>query len=146
VSPPPSKDGITQIVTTSDNKTWLVPAGESKSAFHLDNEINASNVDYVVESRTGMAGIGYVDGWYRKYKSGWVEQGGVSTVGGNRQVTLFRPMEQGPPSVSLTVLSSAITTSPPTTSLSIRNGTETGFEILSTHGSWVSWTAIGQGA
>lgn len=44
-----------------------------------------SNYDYVVES--------YNDGtnWYRKYKSGWVEQGGYYT-GGNQIKTLLVPM------------------------------------------------------
>ena len=44
-----------------------------------------SNYDYVVES--------YNDGtnWYRKYKSGWVEQGGYYT-GGNQTKTLLVPM------------------------------------------------------
>ncbi len=32
--------------------------------------------DYVIETATGLTGTGYTDGWYRKYKSGWVEQGG----------------------------------------------------------------------
>ena len=51
----------------------------------------ASNIDYVVES--------YNDGtnWYRKYKSGWIEQGGISaTVSATAQqhftVTLLKPM------------------------------------------------------
>jgi hypothetical protein len=35
-----------------------------------------SNIDYVVESWNDGAG-----GWYRKYRSGWVEQGGVVEVG-----------------------------------------------------------------
>lgn len=34
-----------------------------------------SNYDYVIESQMPTAGNGYT--WYRKYKSGWVEQGGV---------------------------------------------------------------------
>ena len=33
-----------------------------------------ANYDYVVESQEPTAGNGYT--WYRKYKSGWVEQGG----------------------------------------------------------------------
>lgn len=37
-----------------------------------------TNYDYVVESQLPTAGNGYT--WYRKYKSGWVEQGGRCTV------------------------------------------------------------------
>lgn len=36
------------------------------------------NYDYVVESQMPTATNGYT--WYRKYKSGWVEQGGRCTV------------------------------------------------------------------
>lgn len=38
-----------------------------------------ANYDYVVESQLPTADNGYT--WYRKYKSGWVEQGGRTRVG-----------------------------------------------------------------
>ena len=44
-----------------------------------------SNYDYVVESQVNTDGS-----WYRKYKSGWIEQGGVAT---SDNVTLLKPME-----------------------------------------------------
>lgn len=34
--------------------------------------------DYVIETATGLTGTGYTNGWYRKYKSGWVKQGAMS--------------------------------------------------------------------
>ena len=44
-------------------------------------------IDYVIESQEPTSGNGYT--WYRKYKSGWVEQGGViSIVKGVINVTL----------------------------------------------------------
>lgn len=54
----------------------------SKANIALDNV--ASNIDYVVES--------YKNGenWYRKYKSGWVEQGGVANAGGTVTVTFLK--------------------------------------------------------
>lgn len=46
-----------------------------------------TNYDYVVESQLPTADNGYT--WYRKYKSGWVEQGGYSsTVSGSVNITL----------------------------------------------------------
>lgn len=36
-----------------------------------------TNIDYVVESQVPTADNGYT--WFRKYKSGWVEQGGITT-------------------------------------------------------------------
>lgn len=37
-----------------------------------------SDVDFVVESQLPTSANGYT--WYRKYKSGWVEQGGLATI------------------------------------------------------------------
>jgi len=49
--------------------------------------------DYVIASATGLSGTNYNNGWYRKYKSGWVEQGGhVTTATGGRAITLPVPM------------------------------------------------------
>ena len=49
-------------------------------------------VDYVVEKQDPTSANGYT--WYRKYKSGWVEQGGTVTTasGAATQVTLPIPM------------------------------------------------------
>lgn len=45
------------------------------------------NYDYVVESQMPTADNGYT--WYRKYKSGWVEQGGIDSTGaGTKTITL----------------------------------------------------------
>lgn len=48
-----------------------------------------ANIDFVVESQLPTAANNYT--WYRKYKSGWVEQGG-SGVAGNVTITLPIPM------------------------------------------------------
>lgn len=46
-----------------------------------------TNYDYVVESQLPTSGNGYT--WYRKYKSGWVEQGGIDSTGaGEKTITL----------------------------------------------------------
>lgn len=53
-----------------------------------------TNYDYVIESQLPTADNGYT--WYRKYKSGWVEQGGdgISVAETNsKTVTLPIPME-----------------------------------------------------
>lgn len=52
-------------------------------------------VDYVVEKQDPTSANGYM--WYRKYKSGWVEQGGVfdapnNTAGVEKTITLPLPM------------------------------------------------------
>ncbi len=48
--------------------------------------------DVVIEYRTGLSGTGYVNGWYRKYASGWVEQGG-STRGLGSVSSIVFPVE-----------------------------------------------------
>ena len=74
---------------TVATKAELQAVDSSKADTNLGNV--PSNYDYVVES--------YNDGtnWYRKYKSGWIEQGGISaTVSATAQqhftVTLLKPM------------------------------------------------------
>lgn len=39
----------------------------------IDIEALLSNMDYVTLSATGLSGTNYTNGWYKKYKSGWVE-------------------------------------------------------------------------
>lgn len=56
---------------------------DGTKGYRLLTTADLQNLDYVVES--------YNDGtnWYRKYKSGWLEQGGVAT---SNNVTLLKPM------------------------------------------------------
>lgn len=55
--------------------------------------------DVVIEWATGLTGEGYTNGWYRKYASGWVEQGaqGSVTLNGGTGISwtanLVTPME-----------------------------------------------------
>lgn len=52
-----------------------------------------ANYDYVVESQLPTADNNYT--WYRKYKSGWIEQGGVNswTAVNSKTVTITLPVE-----------------------------------------------------
>ncbi|MDR3113529.1 MAG: hypothetical protein LBU09_04055 [Endomicrobium sp.] len=51
---------------------------------------NQSDIDFVIESASGLSGTEYTNGWYRKYKSGWIEQGATitKTVGANVNQTV----------------------------------------------------------
>jgi hypothetical protein len=51
-----------------------VPGLATKANVDLSNVLN--NIDFVVESQLPTAANNYT--WYRKYKSGWVEQGGMN--------------------------------------------------------------------
>ena len=48
-------------------------------------------VDYVVEKQDPTSANSYT--WYRKYKSGWVEQGGYIAVLGQQNTTITLPVE-----------------------------------------------------
>ena len=65
-------DGNT--ITVTEDGTLSAAGGSGTGEF-----------DYVVETYTDEQG-----NWYRKYKSGWLEQGGVAT---SDNVTLLKPME-----------------------------------------------------
>ena len=57
-----------------------------------------SNYDYVVESHTNEFS------WYRKYKSGWVEQGGrTDTLGSNAVAQIVLPIEMKTTSYSVLI-------------------------------------------
>ena len=57
-------------------------AGLNSELFNSKADVDLGNIpanyDYVVESQLPTADNGYT--WYRKYKSGWVEQGGRVTI------------------------------------------------------------------
>lgn len=57
-------------------------AGLNTELFNQKADLNlsntASNIDFIVESQEPTAGNNYT--WYRKYKSGWVEQGGIKVA------------------------------------------------------------------
>ena len=57
-------------------------------------------VDYVVEKQDPTSANGYT--WYRKYKSGWVEQGGITTSDVNIPVVFPIEMRDNKYFVSLT--------------------------------------------
>ena len=48
-------------------------------------------VDYVVEKQDPTSANSYT--WYKKYKSGWVEQGGYIAVRGQQNNTITLPVE-----------------------------------------------------
>lgn len=73
--------------------SWSSWTNISASGVDLSTKANtdlsnvSSNIDYVVEYwRDGVS-------WFRKFKSGWLEQGGVIQIEGStyKDITLFRP-------------------------------------------------------
>lgn len=76
-----------EITVDTTNKTLRVHDGETAGGTILAKQSelpDISNADYVVETQLPTTENNYT--WYRKYKSGWVEIGGVIT--GSKTVTL----------------------------------------------------------
>ena len=65
-------------------KAELQALDSSKADTSLSNVL--ANIDYVVESQVNSDGS-----WYRKYKSGWLEQGGLAKSNEDVTVTLLKP-------------------------------------------------------
>lgn len=57
---------------------WSAWASSLAGKANIDLSNTPANVDYVIESQEPTSANGYT--WYRKYKSGWVEQGGRALV------------------------------------------------------------------
>lgn len=57
---------------------------------NIDSTTYPDGIDYVIEWQTPTAANNYT--WYRKYKSGWVEQGGVSSNATTSGVLVTMPI------------------------------------------------------
>lgn len=77
-----------EITVDTTNNTIRVHDGQTLggTALAKRSEIpDLSGVDYVIAWQTPSAANNYT--WYRKYKSGWVEQGGIESVTGHSTTT-----------------------------------------------------------
>ena len=102
-----------------------------------------SNYDYVVESKATTADD---PTWYRKYKSGWLEQGGIYVSSTNIETITFLKPFTHTPTIQATVTVTANTFQNGT--VEIHNLTTLGFTkqyVINVTGGW-SWYACGQGA
>lgn len=105
--------------------------------------------DYVVESQLPTADNGYT--WYRKYKSGWVEQGGVSALVKEATITLPVAMQDAQYTISLAGFAFG-NTDPNIANIKDNSQTATGFVIQlknyrnEAYGNKSYWYACGQAA
>lgn len=98
-------DGTTQggfVIPTTETMDFasksldnLSENGEARFANKANSDLSntPSNIDYVIESQEPTTANGYT--WYRKYKSGWVEQGGNFTYTARQSVytTIVLPIQ-----------------------------------------------------
>ena len=95
VQPPATQMYLYSYVGTFTQTALENTAGLNASLFNGKADVNllntASNVDFVIESQEPTAENDYT--WYRKYKSGWVEQGGISVaIGDYETATITLPV------------------------------------------------------
>ena len=64
-----------EVTMDTTNKTLRIHDGETAGGVALAKQEDLDTADYVIEYQTPTAENDYT--WYRKYKSGWVEQGGT---------------------------------------------------------------------
>jgi hypothetical protein len=85
--------------------------GNNSNGGSIPAELPA-NYDFVIESATGLTGTNYTNGWNRKYKSGWVEQGFnvVTGTAGNITINLPVAMSDANYNSQMTIYGSASTT------------------------------------
>ena len=114
----------------------------SKADLNLANVL--ANIDFVVERQEPTAANNYT--WYRKYRSGWVEQGGVVPATGG-VYTINLPVEMA--SSAYTMLKTMVTNSTNQPSqyaqLSLYNATTTTVQTT-TAGAAFSWFVAGMAA
>lgn len=93
VQPPATQMHLYFWVGAFDQTATEQTAGLNAEMFNNKADIDLGNIpanyDYVIESQLPTADNGYT--WYRKYKSGWVEQGGA-TSGSTSSITITFPV------------------------------------------------------
>lgn len=111
---------------------WSAWATSLAGKANTDLSNVASNIDYVVETYTSGTS------WYRKYKSGWVEQGGATTI---TNITLLKAMAN----TSYSVLLTYNRNSNSTYNISFSAKTTTNITLVTADNATVYWRAEGQG-
>lgn len=139
---------IGEVTVDTTNKTLRVHDGQTPGGIPLaraDAETDLDGADYVTEWQTPTAENNYT--WYRKYKSGWVEQGGYlpksTTV--NVVITFLVPMQNNCYNWSLGV-SHNVSSQPSYQAISCWGFSSTGMTLRSDVNYAKSWRVSGMAA
>lgn len=76
---------IGEITMDTSTNTLRVHDGRTVGGIKLAKQQDLDSADYVIESQLPTAENNYT--WYRKYKSGWLEQGGTISLALEGRVT-----------------------------------------------------------
>lgn len=90
---------VTTLSNTVDGHTTSITNLDTTVGGHTTAINTLNGYDYVVESQLPTADNNYT--WYRKYKSGWIEQGG-QTESTNSSVTVTLPIEMADTNYTIT--------------------------------------------
>ncbi len=131
-----STEGQTASVDVDINKVY--EDLELKANSNLSNI--ASNIDYVVETyRSGAS-------WYRKYKSGWVEQGGTVSSNQNTDTTLTFLKKFIDTNYTFTACHAKSTGYTNGANVNYFNKKNVSITVYQCDGNGFSWNACGKGA
>ena len=72
---------VGEITMDTTNKTLRIHDGETVGGTVLAKQEDIDVADYVIETQLPTAENNYM--WFRKYKSGWIEQGGFFSLSGS---------------------------------------------------------------
>lgn len=76
-----------ELTMDTTNKTVRIHDGVTRGGITLAKQEALENIDYVIEWQNPTSENNYT--WYRKYQSGWVEQGGTSpSIAVNTSITI----------------------------------------------------------
>lgn len=131
---------VSDLKTTSQSHTSTLET-HTTNISTLNTRTNGM-IDYVIESQAPTSANNYT--WYRKYKSGWVEQGGVIS---GRQGSVTLPIQMN--STYYTILHMPCVSTTPTEAgipAFVSNVTSQSFTLYNNNGDAVLWTVKGQSA
>lgn len=113
----------------------ITPGGHTVGANQLPD-----NIDYVVEWQTPTAENNYT--WYRKYASGWIEQGGLVIGGAPQTVNMAITMQNTNYSC---IISSEFTSSSNdgACTFGIMSGSKTTTSFVIAHNAYLDWKPYG---
>jgi hypothetical protein len=124
---------IGEVTMDTTNNTLRVHDGVTVGGITLakqDEVPDLSTADYVIKLQAPTADNNYT--WYRKYKSGWVEQGGYVSTANDTFVTITLPIEMSNTAyqVQKTGVGASSGTMPSYRSHCITNRTTTSFQTF----------------
>lgn len=134
-------------ISATDEAVETCTAITSQVAINTSDISTLQGYDYVVESQLPTAQNNYT--WYRKYKSGWVEQGGIITETSTvAQKSIVFPVEMADANYNLqvTLVTDTNSNSPTYYSVGARTKSATGFTCYAAANFTKDWKVCGVAA